>query len=162
LDNLTEYINSTIKTYILRRQNIFSILKKNEKDRDTVEKFNAQYFNDSPLLVLDSPLLAKRKDSESRKEGFVNISMKDVNHIEEDIIIEEVDPSSNEQENPFTPYNKNLAVGRHISFGEAADSDNSKLSGFISEATKVSHNGFNIQENKNVYPFNKFQSSTVE
>jgi hypothetical protein len=88
--------------------------------------------------------------------------MKDVNHIEEDIIIEEVDPSSNEQENPFTPYNKNLAVGRHISFGEAADSDNSKLSGFISEATKVSHHGFNIQENKNVYPFNKFQSSTVE
>lgn len=63
MDNLTEYINATIKTYILRRQNIFSILKKNEKDRDTVEKFNAQYFDDSPLLVSDSPLLAKRKDS---------------------------------------------------------------------------------------------------
>lgn len=63
MDNLTEYINATIKTYILRRQNIFSILKKNEKDRDTVEKFNAQYFDDSPLLVSDSSLLAKRKDS---------------------------------------------------------------------------------------------------
>ena len=54
MDNLTEYINATIKTYILRRQNIFAILKKNEKDKDTVEKFNAQYFtNDSAIKEKD-------------------------------------------------------------------------------------------------------------
>ena len=40
MDNLTDYINQTIKTYQLRRQNIFAILKKNEKDKDTVEKFD--------------------------------------------------------------------------------------------------------------------------
>ena len=40
MDNLTEYINQTIKTYILRRKNIFAILKKSEKDKETVENFN--------------------------------------------------------------------------------------------------------------------------
>jgi hypothetical protein len=40
MDNFAEYINQTIKTYILRRKNIFAILKKSEKDQETVENFN--------------------------------------------------------------------------------------------------------------------------
>ncbi len=41
IDNLAEYINQTIKTYILRRKNIFAILKKCEKDQEVVENFNS-------------------------------------------------------------------------------------------------------------------------
>jgi len=76
---------------------------------------------------------------ESKKQ--VSISIKDVDNIEEDIIREEIDVGDGE--NPFTPYNNNLAVGRHISFGQAAD--DTIQAGLVISATHVSNQDFYIK-----------------
>ena len=58
-DHLAKFITSIVQVYKKRRNNIFAILNKDDRDSDLINNFNANYFREENSNNYDTPFDAE-------------------------------------------------------------------------------------------------------